>query len=116
MDTHEREIEYYETVDGKRPFRDWLLSLRDKEGRRKILVRIDRVSLGNLGYCESVGEGVMELKIDFGPGYRVYFGQCGDKLVILLKGGDKSTQKKDIKIAHEYWADYRRRYDENCEK
>lgn len=110
MEAQERELEYYETEDGKHPFRDWLLSLRDKEGRRKIRARIDRVSLGNLGYCEPVGEGVMELKIDFGPGYRVYFGQVGNKLVVLLNGGDKSSQRRDIKTAHEYWADYRRRY------
>lgn len=110
MEAQEREIEYYETADGTHPFRDWLLSLRDKEGRRKIKTRIDRVSLGNFGYCEAVGEGVMELKIDFGPGYRVYFGQAGNKLVILLHGGDKSSQRRDIKTAHEYWADYRRRY------
>ena len=112
MEVRERRIEYYQAADGKQPFRDWLLSLRDKEGRRLIRVRIDRVSLGNLGNCEPVGNGVMELKINFGPGYRVYFGQVADKLVILLCGGDKSTQKKDIKTAHEYWADYRRHYGE----
>ncbi len=110
MEAQEREVAYYETEDGKQPFRDWLLSLSDKEGRRKIRARIDRVSLGNLGYCEPVGEGVMELKIDYGPGYRVYFGQVGNKLVILLNGGTKSSQRKDIKAAHECWADYRRRY------
>lgn len=110
MEAHVRRIEYYETPDGKKPVSEWLDSLRDKRAQAKVQIRIDRVSLGNLGYCEPVGEGVMELKIDFGPGYRVYFGQVGAKLVILLCGGDKSTQKKDIKTAHEYWADYRRRY------
>ena len=63
-----------------------------------------------MGHCEPVGAGVMELKIDVGPGYRVYFGQVGNKLVVLLNGGDKSSQSKDIKTAHAYWADYRRRY------
>ena len=110
MEAQEREIEYYETVDGKYPFHEWLNSLRDNEGRRIIKARIRRVMLGNLGYCESVGEGVTELKVDFGPGYRVYFGQVGNKLIMLLNGGDKSSQRKDIKTAHEYWADYRRRY------
>ncbi len=113
MEVQTKEIDYYETEGGTCPFRDWLLSLRDKEGRRKIRVRIDRVALGNIGYCESVGEGVSELKIDFGPGYRVYFAMAGNRLVLLLTGGDKSSQKRDIKTAHEYWAEYRRRYDRN---
>lgn len=110
MEAQEREIDYYETESGERPFQDWLLSLRDRAGRGIIKTRIDRVSLGNLGYCDPVGEGVMELKVDVGPGYRVYFGQVGNKLVVLLNGGDKSSQAKDIKTAHAYWADYRRRY------
>ncbi len=110
MEAQEREVEYYETEDGKHPFQEWLNSLRDNEGRRIIKARIRRVMLGNLGYCEPVGEGVTELKVDFGPGYRVYFGQVGNKLVILLNGGDKSSQGRDIKTAHEYWANYRRLY------
>ncbi|MBI2841606.1 MAG: type II toxin-antitoxin system RelE/ParE family toxin [Acidobacteria bacterium] len=110
MEVPERDVEYYNTEDGRQPFRDSLHSLRDREGRRKIWARIDRVSLGNLGYCASVGEGVMELKIEVGPGYRVYFGQVGKKLVILLCGGDKSTQKSDIRAAHKYWADYWRHH------
>ena len=116
MEAQEREIEYYETEDGERPFQKWLSALKDKQGRQKIRTRIDRVSLGNLGFCEPVGEGVMELKIDFGPGYRVYFGQVGNKLVILLNGGDKGSQHKNIKTAHEYWANYRRRYDKKESK
>lgn len=110
MEAQERQIDYYTTEDGKQPFREWLESLRDQEGRRKVWVRIDRVSLGNLGYCEPVGEGVMELKVDFGPGYRVYFGQVGTQLILLLCGGDKGSQKRDIKTAKEYWTDYWRRY------
>lgn len=110
MEAYEREVDYYGTEDGKHPFRDWLFSLKDSEGRHKIKTRIDRVILGNLGSCEPVGEGVMELKINFGPGYRVYFGQVGNKIVVLLNGGDKGSQAKDIKTAHTYWADYRRRY------
>jgi putative addiction module killer protein len=113
MEILEKEIEYYETADGNQPFRAWLLSLKDKRAKAIIDARLERVKQGNLGYCESVGEGVMELKIDFGPGYRVYFGQIGNKLVVLLTGGDKKSQRKDIKIADAYWADYRRRYGEN---
>lgn len=116
MEALEREIEYYETVDGKSPFRDWLLSLRDQKGRHKIRARIDRVSLGNFGHCEPVGEGVMELKIDFGPGYRVYFGQVGNKLIILLNGGDKKSQQRNIHTAHAYWVDFRRRHGQDQKK
>ena len=110
METQERDVEYYETEDGKAPFREWFNALRDRIARNKIDARLRRVESGNLGYCEPVGEGVMELKIDFGPGYRVYFGQIGNKLVILLNGGDKGSQPRDIKTAHQYWADYRRRH------
>lgn len=104
-----KEVLIYQTQEGKAPFEEWLNSLRDRKGVAKIRVRVDRARLGNLGQCRSVGEGVFELKIDFGPGYRVYFGQEGNTVVILLYGGDKSTQDKDIKSAREYWADYRRR-------
>ena len=72
-------------------------------------MRLDRVSLGNFGDCRSVGEGVQELRIDYGPGYRVYFGQLGSTIVLLLCGGDKSTQAKDINLAHYYWSEYRKR-------
>ena len=91
------------------PFREWLHSLRDVQGRSRIRVRLNRVRLGNLGDCKSVGEGVMEFRLDFGPGYRVYFGQAGDTLVILLCGGDKRTQSRDIATAKEYWQSYKRR-------
>jgi len=108
--TKSKEVIYYETMDGKSPFREWIYSLKESMTRNKIRVRIDRVSLGNLGHCRSVGQGVTELKIDYGPGYRVYFGQKGASLIVLLWGGDKSSQKRDIKIAQDYWDDYRRRY------
>ncbi len=65
-----------------------------------------RVRLGNTGNCRSVGGALMEMKVDFGPGYRMYFGQDGDKIAVLLCGGDKSTQAADIKTAQSYWADY----------
>ncbi|MEG4090340.1 type II toxin-antitoxin system RelE/ParE family toxin [Microcoleus sp. Pol12B4] len=75
--------------------------------------RLDRVRLGNLGNSKSVGEGVCELKIDFGPGYRVYFGQLGSTIVLLLCGGDKSTQEQDIRKAKEYWKEYGERENAN---
>lgn len=113
MEALERKIEYYVSDRGEQPFRDWLLALQDKEGRRKIWVQIDRLSLGNLGKCKSVGDGVMEAKIDFGPGYRVYFGLVGKTLIILLCGGDKSTQRQNIRTARTYWADFRRRHEKD---
>jgi putative addiction module killer protein len=108
MEVSEKQIEKYLRPDGKCPFDDWMTSLRDQRARAKIRTRIDRVQLGNLGNCEPVGGGVSELKIDYGPGYRVYFGQVGTKLVILLCGGDKSSQSEDIKKAIEYWEDYKK--------
>lgn len=106
MEVSEKQVESYVRSDGTCPFNDWIDALRDRRARAIIRTRIGRVRLGNLGNCELVGNGVMELKIDYGPGYRVYFGQVGTKLVILLCGGDKSSQAKDIKNAIEYWADY----------
>ena len=103
------EIEYYITPDDKTPFLKWLESLRDIKARAKIRTRLDRVQVGNLGDHRPVGKGVWELKIDYGPGYRVYFGKIGSSVILLLCGGDKSTQQQDISKAQEYWADYERR-------
>lgn len=77
--------------------------------RARIRVRLNRVRLGNFGDCKSVGGGVSELRIRYGPGYRVYLGRKGNRLVILLYGGDKRTQSNDIALAQQYWANYRRR-------
>lgn len=110
MEVRERRVLYYESADGKRPIQEWLYSLRDIIARAKLRARIDRVKLGNFGKCDPVGHGVMELKLDFGPGYRIYFGQKGQTLIVLLCGGDKSSQSKDIKKAQEYWTDYKRRH------
>jgi len=105
----ERELREYLTEIGHNPFREWLHSLRDVQARARIRVRLDRVRLGNLGDCRPVGEGVTELRLDFGPGYRLYLGQDGDMLVILLCGGDKRTQSRDIATAKQYWQSYKRR-------
>ena len=80
-------------------FADWLRDLRDRQGRAKILSRIVRLEEGNPGKTRSVGAGVVEMKIDFGPGYRVYYIQRGEIVIILLCGGDKSSQEKDIERA-----------------
>jgi putative addiction module killer protein len=96
----------YQDTNGREPFTAWLNSLRDQKGRRIILQRIGRLEQGLYGDCESVGEGVLELRIFFGPGYRVYFGEEANQLVILLIGGDKGTQTRDIKTAKAYWKEY----------
>lgn len=82
-------------------FDAWFASLRDKQAEKRIQVRIRRAELGNYGDCEPIGEGVSEMRIHYGLGYRVYFAQRGIEIVILLAGGDKSTQSKDIKTALE---------------
>ncbi len=102
-------LEYYADEKGKEPFRDWLYGLRDRAAFARITVRLDRVELGNFGLCKNVGNGVFELKIDYGPGYRVYYAISGKTVVLLLLGGDKSTQTKDIETAKSYWASHRER-------
>ena len=103
----EKTILIFESRDGKAPFTEWLLSLKDIKGRAVIRARLERVRLGNLGDCKSIGDGVFELRIAFGPGYRVYLGQDGLKMVVLLCGGDKRTQKKDIARAKLLWMEYK---------
>jgi putative addiction module killer protein len=104
-------VEIYQTDSGKRPFSQWLKGITDHLSRAKIRLRLDRLEMGNFGQCESVGEGVFELKIDFGPGFRVYFGKIGATCVLLLLGGDKSSQKSDILKAKTYFKDYQFRGD-----
>ena len=101
-----RELREYLTADNQCPFEHWFRGLKDVRTQAIIRKRLDRVSLGNLGDCKSVGDKLLELRIDYGPGFRVYLGEDGPVLVILLCGGDKSTQAADIRRAKEYWADY----------
>ena len=103
------EVLEYLTENKKNPFRNWLEGLRDRQARAKIRVRLNRIRLGNFGDSKSVGNGVSELRIRYGPGYRVYFGRKGNTVVILLIGGSKKTQSKDIALAKKYWNDYLRR-------
>jgi putative addiction module killer protein len=103
------ELLEYITEKGRSPFSSWLLNLKDKSDRARIRVRLNRISLVNFGDCKSVGKGVSELRTTFGPGYRVYFGRVGTTVVILLGGGTKKSQPKDIEAAQNYWADYKRR-------
>ena len=92
--------------DGNEPFTQWLYDLKDSVGRKRILIRITRLEQGNYGDCEPVGEGVSELRMFFGPGYRVYFGEDAENIVVLLCGGDKGSQQQDIKEAKAYWQEY----------
>ena len=109
MEAQPRDIRNYQTADGKDPFAKWLDSLRDMLAIDKIEKRLKRVQLGNLGDYRSVGEGVFKFRINYGSGYRIYFGQIGSEIILLLCAGDKSTQEQDIQTAKKYWEDYERR-------
>ena len=101
-------INYHLKNSFKEPIIEWLEDL-DIKTQSLIYTRLDRVSLGNFGDCKQLkdGNGVWELRIDYGPGYRIYFGKEGLKIVILLLGGNKSTQDRDITKAKQYWLDYK---------
>lgn len=103
------EIRRYVTRTGKDVIGEWLVGLNDVQARARIAARIDRVSLGNFGDCRSLREGVSELRIDWGPGYRVYFANLGRACVLLLCGGDKRKQSSDINRAIQYLRDYKER-------
>jgi len=99
---------FYISVDGHSPFEKWFSDLHSAAAA-KVTVAIARIEQGNLSNAKPVGEGVLEYRIDWGPGYRVYFGRDGETLVILLTGGTKQRQPRDIETAKELWADYKRR-------
>jgi len=105
----EIEIQIYEKSSGKRPFESWLEDVREIHTRAKIMTRIDRLRLGNFGDCKTIGEGVSELRIHYGPGIRVYYAKTGNTVVLLLCGGDKGSQSRDINKAKEYLKDYQSR-------
>ena len=103
------ELRRYQRADQRVPVSEWLSELRDSRARAQIEIRLRRVCSGNLGDTKPVGEGVSELRIDMGGGYRVYFGKHGQALVILLCGGNKNSQPSDIALAKTYWTDWKRR-------
>jgi len=103
------EVRHYLTASGKNVFAEWLDSLRDPKVEARIAARIARLAAGNFGDCKPVRDGVWELRVNVGPGYRVYYGMLGRTRVLLLCGGDKRRQSADVDRAVGYWNDYRRR-------
>lgn len=101
-------INEYITETGEAPYSNWLNSLKDLKGRTAVISHVDRMELGNFGDCKPVGDEIVELRIHFGPGYRVYYARDGKNIYLLLCGGNKSSQKKDIKQAKKYWANHKR--------
>jgi putative addiction module killer protein len=106
MEALTKQIEIYSTLQGEKPFISWLESLKNKQIKYRIRERLDRIALGNMGDYKSLQQGVCEFRYSFGSGYRIYFGEMDRKIIILLCGGDKSTQEKDIKKAIQYWKEY----------
>ncbi|MGK0290901.1 MAG: putative addiction module killer protein [bacterium] len=95
-------IKYFKKKNGKEPFIEWLDSL-DSKNRYRIITRIERLEVGNAGTNRHLDGGLFELKIDIGPGYRVYYGEVNNEIVLLISGGEKNSQEKDIKKARSYW-------------
>ena len=103
------EVRRYTTVGGVDLIGRWLEGLRDRQAVARVLTRIDRLERGLFGDCKSCGGGVWELRVDWGPGYRVYYARAGAAIILLLCGGDKTTQQADILKAQGYWNDYTER-------
>ena len=103
------EVRHYVTFSGRDVFDDWLTRLGDSRAQAKIAARIDRVAAGNFGDCKPIREGVSELRVDWGPGYRVYYGAIGRACILLLCGGDKRKQSSDIERVIRYLRDYKKR-------
>ena len=109
MDVIEREIHFYQTPGGEVPFQAWRNAQQDPIVRDLIRARLARLRAGNFGDCKFIGQGLFELRIFYGPGYRVYFGHVSARELVILNAGDKDSQARDIQKAQSYWADYRRR-------
>jgi putative addiction module killer protein len=103
------EVRHYVTADGVDLFGEWVERLADRQARARIQTRIARLVLGNFGDCRALGSGVSELRVHWGPGYRVYFARVGAVILLLLCGGDKTTQQRDIEHAKAYLQDYKSR-------
>lgn len=104
---HPRRLQAYRTSKGREPFTEWLESFQDQRTQTKIRKRLSRLEVGNFGDCRSVGGGVFELRIHFGAGYRIYFGEMDNVTVLLLCAGDKSSQARDINRAKTYWLEHK---------
>jgi len=100
------EIREYLTETGQSPFADWLLGLKEPQTRARVLARLNRIRLGNLGDSKPIGQGIHELRLSFGPGYRIYFAREAGSVVLLLCAGTKRTQRKDIERARSCWRNY----------
>lgn len=109
FDGQPKEILVYETPAGACPFAEWLVALRDRQARTRVEKRLFRLRGGNPGDYKTVGEGVAELRLDYGPGYRLYFAFTERHVILLFCGGDKSTQMADIQQAQSYWQEYQTR-------
>jgi putative addiction module killer protein len=103
------ETKTYQDSNGRKPYVEWLDSLTDKQAKARILVRVNRMAAGNFGDCKPVRDGVQELRIDHGPGYRVYLSRQGPVMVLLLCGSDKGDQDRTIKQAIDYLNDWKQR-------
>lgn len=103
------EIRHYVTAEGVDRFNEWLENLVDRQARARVEARVDRLERGLWGDVEPCGDGVWEMRIDWGPGYRVYYARSGAQIILLLLGGDKRKQQADIKQAKDYWRDYQKR-------
>jgi putative addiction module killer protein len=103
---HPRQLQFYRTPNGREPFAEWYDTIQDRSARNRIQKRLDRLENGNFGDCKSVGKGVFELRFHFGLGYRIYFGELNNTIILLLCGGDKSSQAADIARAKDYWLQY----------
>lgn len=107
MQIKQRAVDYYRTTTGKAPAQEWLSAIKDKLTQAILYKRIRQAGLGQFGKTRNVGDGVWELKIDYGPGYRVYYGIHGDELILILMAGSKRTQMADIKKARAYWIEWK---------
>ena len=102
-------IRRYLTESGRDVFGEWLAGMKDERTKAKIIARIDRLSVGNFGNCKSLAGGLFELKVDWGPGYRIYYALISKECVLLLGGGEKRRQVSDIDHARKHLADYKER-------
>lgn len=107
MESQFRQILIYSTAGGKEPLADFMAKLKDRKATAAILTRLNRLESGNFGDCEPIGDGLLELRIHHGSGYRVYLGEDGNRLVVVLCAGRKNTQQNDIRNAKRYWKDYK---------